>query len=174
MSPYLPPYGLEVPGASAKDDPKESSFEVLRLFRIIFKSTTQHFAEVEKAAGIGGASLWALTEMAEIDDLTVSGLAKAMSIHQSTASNLLERLETGGYVARIRSTNDRRVVNLSLTEKGRDVLVKAPPPYRGLLLDALTRLDPKSLEQLKRDLSGLVDAMANKLEQSAFEPLSRS
>ena len=176
MSPYLPPFGIDPDGATTQRDPdsREHAFELLRLFRIIFKSTTQHFSEVETSAGIGGASLWALAEIADADDLTVTGLAKAMSIHQSTASNLLEKLETGGCIARERSTDDRRVVNLSLTGKGREVLVNAPPPYRGILLDALTRLDPRRLEQLQRDLSDLVETLATKHEQGAFEPLGKS
>jgi len=65
-----------------------SAQETLKLFRIILKSATRHFHEIEKIAGIGGASLWALAEIAENKNLTVSGLAKAMSVHQSTVSNL--------------------------------------------------------------------------------------
>ena len=66
--------------------------EVLMLFRVIFKSATKHFSEVERSAGISGASLWASAEISDASELTVKGLAKAMSIHQSTASNLLDKL----------------------------------------------------------------------------------
>jgi DNA-binding MarR family transcriptional regulator len=152
---------------------KENMLEVLKLFRIIFKSTTQHFAEVEKAAGIGGASLWALAEISATSNLTVSELAKAMSIHPSTASNLLEKLEVSGHVVRIRSATDRRVVNLSLTDKGRDVLTKAPQPYSGILPDVLMRLNPALLEQLQQDLKRLVSLLERKNKRSAYEPLGR-
>ncbi len=150
------------------------ALDALRLFRIIFKSANRHFHDIEKAAGIGGASLWALAEIAETEELTVSGLAKAMSIHQSTASNLIEKLETGGYVIRTRSLNDRRVVYLSLTLQGREVLAKAPPPYRGILPDALMKLDPKSLNELNRYLIELISGMEGKSDVGAYEPLGKS
>jgi DNA-binding MarR family transcriptional regulator len=150
---------------------KSDTLESLRLFRVIFKSITKHYSAVEKATGIGGASLWALAEISESSNLTVSGLANAMSIHQSTASNLLEKLESKDYVIRLRSTKDRRVVHLSLTGKGRKVLTKAPTPYRGLLPDVVMKLEPKTLAQLNRNLTALVAKLDRKYEKDAFEPL---
>jgi DNA-binding MarR family transcriptional regulator len=153
---------------------RDSALEALKLFRIIFKSANRHFHDIEKEAGIGGASLWALAEIAESDDLTVSGLAAAMSVHQSTASNLMEKLETGGFIIRTRSEKDRRVVHLSLTGQGKGVLAKAPQPYRGILPDALMRLNPKTLKELNCHLLALVAGMERKYDNSAFEPLGKS
>lgn len=153
------------------NDTHASALETLKLFRVIFKSANRHFHEIEKKTGVGGASLWALAEILEGDNLTVSALAKAMSIHQSTASNLIEKLEVGGYVARIRSLEDRRVVHLALTDQGREVLAKAPPPYRGILPDALMRMDSAALEQLNKHLSELIMGMDRMLKDDAFEPL---
>ena len=144
---------------------KDDTLETLRLFRIIFKSITKHYSEVEKSSGVGGASLWAMAEIADSSNLTVSGLAKAMSIHQSTTSNLLEKLESKRYVTRIRSTDDRRVVHLSLTAKGREALAKAPVPYRGLLPDAVMRLEPNTMMQLNHNLTELVAKLEWKQEE---------
>jgi DNA-binding MarR family transcriptional regulator len=151
-----------------------SALEALKLFRIIFKSATRHFHEIEKIAGIGGASLWALAEIAENKNLTVSGLARAMSVHQSTVSNLIEKLETGGYVSRTRSVDDRRVVYLTITDQGFGVLAKAPPPYRGILPDALMRLSPETLAELNSYLSELISNMELKQVSSAYEPLGET
>ncbi|MDI1298546.1 MarR family transcriptional regulator [Methylotenera sp.] len=155
-------------------DIHHTALETLKLFRIIFKSTNKHFHAVEKAAGVGGASLWALAEIAETKDLTVSGLSKAMSIHQSTASNLMEKLVTDGYVIRAKNHEDRRIVHLSLTQLGKEVLSKAPQPYRGVLPDALMRLNPETLQALNDHLSQLIVGMDGKSYESAFEPLGQS
>jgi DNA-binding MarR family transcriptional regulator len=152
---------------------KDSALETLKLFRIIFKSANRHFHAIEKAAGIGGASLWALAEIADSQNLTVSGLARAMSVHQSTASNLMDKLATEGYVIRSRSEADRRVVYLSLSKRGQEVLAKAPQPFRGILPDALMHLDPKILLQLKQHLSELVTGMDYPQSNAAFEPLGK-
>lgn len=148
-----------------------NAVEALKLFRIIFKSASKHFSEVESSAGISGVSLWALAEIADASELTVNGLAEAMSIHQSTASNLLEKMEKCGYVAKHRSADDRRVVKLSLTDAGRDVLASAPQPHRGVLPDVLMRLDPKFLDRLRRDLKKLVRMLDKKDKDGAFDPL---
>jgi len=153
---------------------KTNALEALKLFRIIFKSANRHFHEIEKIAGIGGASLWALAEIGEIDNLTVSKLASAMSIHQSTASNLIDKLETKGYITRVRSLDDRRVVYLTLTDIGRELLAKAPLPHRGILPDALMRLDPQTLIELNNHLTVLISGMERKHVDGAFEPLGAS
>jgi MarR family transcriptional regulator, organic hydroperoxide resistance regulator len=165
-------YAMTAPDVPA--DIKDTALETLKLFRIIFKSTNRHFHDVEKVAGVGGASLWALAEIAETKDLTVSGLSKAMSIHQSTASNLMDKLVTDGYVIRSRNQEDRRVVHLSLTQLGKDVLSKAPQPYRGVLPDALMRLNPNILNALNDHLSELILGMDGRFYDSAFEPLGKS
>jgi len=50
-----------------------------------------------------------------------------MYLHISTISGIVDRLETGGYLQRRRSTDDRRVVHLRLTEKGKRTILQAPP-----------------------------------------------
>lgn len=150
---------------------KAVALEVLKLFRIIFKSANRHFHEIEKIAGVGGASLWALAEIGDTENLTVSKLASSMSIHQSTASNLIDKLEAKGYIVRKRGVDDRRMVLLQLTSFGREVLNKAPLPHRGILPDALMRLDPETLVQISSHLNALISSMERKQPDSAFEPL---
>lgn len=146
---------------------------VLKLFRVIFQSVNRHSHEVERKAGIGGAQLWALAEISGRPRITVTELAKAMSIHQSTASNLLEKLETQGYIVRNRSDEDRRVVLLTLTTSGEDILSKAPLPYRGVLNDALLKLDESNLAALQASLETLVTQLEFKQLKGAYEPLGK-
>lgn len=146
---------------------------VLKLFRVIFQSVNRHSHEVERKAGIGGAQLWALAEISVRPRITVTELAKAMSIHQSTASNLLEKLEGQGYITRNRSDEDRRVVLLNLTLRGEEVLSKAPLPYRGVLNDALLKLDASHLAVLQASLETLVTQLEFKQLKGAYEPLGK-
>ena len=96
-------------------EPPEAAARVLRRFRTVFNAVKTHFQQVQRSAGIGGAQLWALSVIEAQPDIGVGGLAKAMDIHQSTASNLLkallkldlvsthrdgaDRLENGPYIA---------------------------------------------------------------------------
>lgn len=150
------------------------SLETLKQFRIIFKSVNRHFHDIEKAVGIGGAALWALAEVAETDYITVSKLALAMSIHQSTASNLVDKLVSDAYLSRVKDAEDRRVVRLSLTLRGQEILKHAPLPHKGILPDALMRLNATSLEALNTHLNALIKTMDAKQTSAAFEPLGLS
>lgn len=147
------------------------ALETLKLFRIIVKSANRHFHAIEKAVGIGGAALWALAEIAEHTEMTVSGLAQAMSIHQSTASNLIDKLEKTGYLRRYKNSQDKRVVYLQLTEAGQAVLSRAPMPHKGILPDTLMRMDAESLHELRHYLLKLIDIMYGQHADAAFEPL---
>src|SRR5438067_13494196 len=82
--------------------------EVLEQFRIIVKSIRRHYQDVERRAGLTGAQLWALAQVADNPGSKVGELARALAIHQSTASNLLRRLEALELVARERQSHDQR------------------------------------------------------------------
>lgn len=144
--------------------------EVLRQFRVIFKSVRKHFQAIEQAAGISGAQLWALSCVAERPGLRVSELAADMSVHQSTASNLVEKLVELGLVRRERDTDDQRVTRLHPTEAAQQRLSGAPGPVRGLLPDALSKLPYDTLRNLHVNLTDLLGKMAA-LEETGAETL---
>lgn len=146
---------------------------VLKLFRVIFQSVNRHSHEVERKAGMGGAQLWALAEISGRPRITVTELAKAMSIHQSTASNLLDKLVGQNYVSRNRSDEDRRVVLLTLTSRGEEVLQKAPLPHRGVLSDALLKMNSADLDALQKSLETLITQLEFKQLKGAYEPLGK-
>lgn len=132
---------------------------VLRQFRQVFNAVRSHFQQVEKTAGIGGAQLWALSVIGERDGLAVSELARALDIHQSTASNLVRALTERALVEAVRHGPDRRVVQLRLLPAGREILQRAPGPFSGVLPAALARLDPATLARLEEDLAVLIETL---------------
>ena len=138
------------------DGLNQSAFLVLRRFRIVFNAVKTHFREVEKKAGLAGAQVWALSVVRDHPGIGVSGLARAMDIHQSTASNLLKSLLEQGMVAADRTGADRRAVQLHVSAKGLKILKKAPGPFTGVLPEALVKLDAATLKRLDRDLAKLI------------------
>jgi DNA-binding MarR family transcriptional regulator len=147
------------PDQGAEADLDDSTARVLRRFRLVFNAVKTHFRAVEKKAGLAGAQLWALSVVASSPGIGVGGLARAMDIHQSTASNLLKPLLEGGLVVADRSGTDRRAVQLKITPQGARVLRKAPGPFTGVLPEALASLDAATLARLDRDLGKLIEAL---------------
>src|SRR4051812_29140785 len=147
------------PAANTTRGTNELAAEVLGRFWGGFRAAKLHFAAVQRIAGIRGAQLLALSEINAQSGLRVSDLTQRMSLHQSTVSNLVEKLNSAGLLRRIREAGDNRVVRLQLTSAGRKVLARAPNPARGVLPDALDKLDGRSLKKLSSALESLVKEM---------------
>ncbi len=146
--------------------------DVLRQFRVIFRSVTKHFQVIERECGVGGSQLWALATIVENPGIRVTDLARSLSIHQSTTSNLVEQLVRLGLAVRERDGADQRVVRLRATARAGALIARAPQPLVGLLPDALSRLAPADLERLHAALAGLLRQMRVRDETAADTPLS--
>jgi DNA-binding MarR family transcriptional regulator len=64
--------------------------------------------------------------MRESGSATVAELARDMQMDPGAMTRLLDRLEAKGLCKRVRSTDDRRVVNLALTPEGQKAADKVP------------------------------------------------
>ena len=146
--------------------------EALRQFRVIFGAVRQHYQDVEKACGISGAQIWALSALRDAPGMKVSELAQALSIHASTASNLLDKIEKAGLIRRERSSTDQRVVRLHLTEAGMQRVKDAPRPLTGILIHALSSLPEATLARLNDDLHQLIAQMDTADVRDAQKPLT--
>jgi DNA-binding MarR family transcriptional regulator len=129
---------------------------VLKQFRAVFSAVKQHFQQVETICQVSGAQLWALAVVARQPGLRVSDLARAMVVHQSTASNLIDRLVDLKLIEKNRSRHDQRVVHLTPTPEGVELIEKAPQPLEGALPGALGKLSPEELNQLHTLLKHLL------------------
>jgi MarR family transcriptional regulator, organic hydroperoxide resistance regulator len=138
---------------------QSSPLAVLMKFRLVVNAVKRHFQWVERQCGINGAQLWALWEIKRTPGLRVSALARLLAMHQSSTSNLVDRLVRAGLVEKTRTGGDQRVVALTLAKKGAALLAKAPKPARGILAEALHELPPAALAQLDRSLGVLLKAM---------------
>ncbi len=65
-------------------------------------------------------------------------------------TGLIDRLEQQRFVRRQRSTNDRRIVHVRLTEIGRKMLVDLDQPVIDLHRKLLEHLSPSEIEQVTR------------------------
>jgi DNA-binding MarR family transcriptional regulator len=134
----------------------DSAMFVLRKLRLVFNTVKGHFREVEKKTGVAGAQVWAMSVVRDQPGIGVNDLARAMDIHQSTASNLIKPLIESGMLVAERAQADRRALKLRVTARGTAILRKAPSPETGLLPAALAKLDQATLMRLDEDLEGLV------------------
>lgn len=139
--------------------------------RVLFRSIQLHSKRVEKECGLSSAMLWMMWELFAAPGMKVSDLARTLSVHISTCSNMLDKLETKGFVERKRSGSDQRAVHLYITEKGAAILAKAPRPAQGALSGALQKLSDRELDNLAAGLNVLVGALQTKDEEAGYTPI---
>jgi len=113
---------------------------VIDNLRRIFQAVAEYSKSAEKATGLTGPQLWAVKLLANDSHLKVSEIARQMYLHPATVVGILDRLEAKGLVVRIRSTEDRRVVEVELTEHGREVVTSAPEVAQLRLIRGLAEL----------------------------------
>jgi DNA-binding MarR family transcriptional regulator len=145
--------------------------DTLKKFRIVIRAAQRHSAWVEKQCGVSGAQLWVMQELHEHSGLRVGEIANRLAIHQTTASNLLDSLERRGYLVKTRDREDQRVVKLALSEQGKELMLRAPAPTRGLLTDALRKLDASDLLKLNEGLQALLECIDGEDAGNGLQPL---
>lgn len=153
------PSAIEAAFHASQTSHPEQAAQVLRQFRVVFNAVRTHFQQVEKRVGIGGAQVWALHVLRQHPGLGINELARAMDIHQSTASNLIRQLVKRELVRSAKSGADRRGVQLFVEPKGEQILLGAPGPYEGVLPQALQKLPPETLGQLQHNLARLIQVL---------------
>lgn len=87
----------------------------------------------------------------------MSSVAKALSVTVGTLTIAINNLVKKGYVNRVRSEKDRRVVYISLTEKGLKAYNQHAEFHRQMINATINGLTPDETDVLVRALSNLVD-----------------
>jgi DNA-binding MarR family transcriptional regulator len=80
---------------------------------------------------------------------TVAACAREADIDSSAMTRMLDRLEVKGLIQRVRSEEDRRVVNLALTEAGAELAKKIPLELSVVLNHHLRGFSADEFETLK-------------------------
>ena len=124
------------PRPAAAADLDDAGKQVLRQFRQVYNAVRTHFQKVEKIVGLGGSMVWALSLVRDRPGIGVRGLAEAMAVHQSTASNLVRGLLDRQLISAAKDGPDRRTVQLRLLPAGAKLLRGMPGTYTRLTGEA--------------------------------------
>jgi DNA-binding MarR family transcriptional regulator len=95
---------------------------VLRIQRSMNQATGKRM----EPHGLTNAQWEPLFRLNKMSGATVAELAREMQIDPGATTRLLDRLEAKGLCKRVRSTEDRRVVNVELTAAGEEAAAKIP------------------------------------------------
>ncbi len=99
------------------------------------------------------------------DRKTTSQVARILKLSKGTLTANLNTLERKGYVMRIANQEDRRIINLGLTSKGR-LLYRAHDAFHRLLVERFLKGfdddDIRSIKQAMINLEDFIDEVSAK------------
>ena len=127
--------------------------------RRVYQVINEQSKKAKKQTGITGPQLWAIKMIAESSPVQVSELARRMYLHPATVVGILNRLEEQGLVLRMRTREDRRVVDVDLTPEGKALVARAPEVAQGLLAAGLEVLPAQRLLDIASSLDQLVQIL---------------
>ena len=106
------------------------------------------FAEAVRGLGLTPSEAGVIRIIARAPDMTQRELADQLGATQSRVVALVDGLERKGLAARTRSTTDRRVQHLDLTEAGRALLPRLRTAAEAQEAAITDGLSPEQVEQL--------------------------
>jgi DNA-binding MarR family transcriptional regulator len=110
------------------------------------------------------AQLHTLLWLGAESTLTMGEMAGRLGITEKTITGVVDRLETEGYVRRVRNVRDRRVVRAELTRKGAAAQQRFEAAIQAKLNDFLALLESEE----RRTLIRIVQKLCERL--TAVEP----
>ena len=146
-------------------DKRTNSDIVISTLRQIIRSIDLQSKKLTKKYGLTGPQLIVMKEIFNNSDKPISAIARNVSLSQATVTSILDRLEQQGYAKRQRNSEDKRKVNIMLTDKAKIILNSNP----SLLQEEFTEEFEKLKEWEKHMLLSSLQRLASMLNAEKIE-----
>ena len=93
--------------------------QVLEAIIYLYTESRRLTKELARRADLTGPQLTVVKILEQIGDMSLSELSERIRAQNSTVTGIIDRMERENLVSRERSKEDRRVVYIKLTAKGR-------------------------------------------------------
>ncbi|MAQ14861.1 MAG: MarR family transcriptional regulator [Sandaracinus sp.] len=157
------PDAPEVPRPDADD---EDDARIVEAVIYLYTESRRLTKELARAFGLTGPQVTALKLLDAMGGMSLSDLSARMSARNSTVTGIADRMERDGLVERQRDENDRRVVRIRLTPRGRALSRQIPVESMEVFGAALRALDPKDRRDLRRILRRLSDRVEEEVKKT--------
>ena len=148
------PQAIEIGGEQADIAP------VSFLLKRAAQYSADLFAEQLGKSGLTQRQFTLMETVLANEGASQTKLVRTTGIDRSTLADLVNRLETQGYLRRERSSTDARVNFVFLTDHGRDTVVKARPIAMLVDLSLVDALPQK----LRRPFVSALEELSSKLD----------
>ena len=121
---------------------------IIYTIRRLMQADELYSKELSKSYNISSTQLNCLVALYEKGPMPISRIAEVILVNASTVTGIIDRLEGKGVVKRSRISEDRRIIMIELTEKGRTLAEDAPPPIQHKIFEGLNRLTEEEVDEI--------------------------
>lgn len=130
------------------------------------RALTRYAAAGIEDTGLGNSDFRVLEVLLHKGPLPVNMIGPIVDLTPGSISIAVDRLVTKGLVSRVESTEDRRVRIVTLTTRGRDLIVTAFRKHAGQMNKVFSELSPEELRGLETALKKVGKRAAALMEES--------
>lgn len=142
-------------------DLKSDVDQVLEAIIYLYTESRRITKELARRADLTGPQLTVVKLLETVGDLSLSELSEKIRAQNSTVTGIIDRMERENLVTRERSKEDRRVVHIKLTPKGRELAREIPVEPMEIFKGALESLTAQEM----RDLMRIMTKLAKRVKQ---------
>ena len=124
--------------------------QVLEAILYLYTESRRITKELARRADLTGPQLTVVKLLEAFGDLSLSELSDKIRAQNSTVTGIIDRMERESLVLRERSKEDRRVVYIKLTPKGRELAREIPVEPMEVFKSALETLSQQEMKDLLR------------------------
>ncbi len=144
-----------VPNELVSNVPGSRIKEIIYQIRRLIQANDLYTKELNRRYQVSAPQLNCLVALYENGSLPPSQIARLIVVKSSTVTGIIDRLEQKGFVARVRSSSDRRVITIELTESGAKLTENAPPPLHHKIVSGLEKLSQDEIANIVKSLNVL-------------------
>ncbi len=156
--------------ASIPTEIKPEVDSILEAIVYLYTESRRVTKEVARSAELTGPQLTVLKVLEGVGDLSLSELSERIRAQNSTVTGIIDRMEREGLVVRARSTEDRRVVNIQLTEKGARIAREIAVEPMEIFRSALESLSAGEMRDLLRILTKIAQRVQGIVKREVRGP----
>ena len=160
------------PAATPPDaEPRSEIDSIVETIIYLYTESRRLTKGLASQFGLTGPQLTVVKLLESFENLSLSSLSERIRAQNSTVTGIIDRMEREGLVRRDRSTTDRRVVHISLSEKGQKLAKQIQVEPMEIFRGALQSLSHADLRDLLRIMNKLQRYVRTHIADGAMDAL---
>lgn len=142
---------------------KKMKVQFLRIFLLIQKSEEASIKQLSTGSDLSPSEMHTLVAIGRHDPRIMSDIAADLMVNVSTLSTAVSKLESRGYVRRVKNESDRRIVKIALTTKGRRAMDEHENFYFKLIDEYIKDMSVEEKKDCIKALSHIENLLSEKI-----------